>query len=629
MSTTTPSPEAAPDASGADGASGAAGASGERLPDWERRFRAPRVGLPHWAEDTPSRCAVVATAAGVIEVHSWDASTGALTRLTSRPEGTVSGAIDPSGEWVWWFDDEGGNEHGVWRRQPFGSGPGEGVEAATDLSAAYSAGLALGRGGLAVVGRNDEGYGTRLHVVPAGATSRVVYEHTEDAGVGALSEDDTLLAIVHSEHGDARHPALRVLRVADGSVVADLWDGEGKGLEALEFAPVPGDPRLLVQHERRGRQELLLWDVESGEQTEVTIDVPGEVSGAQWFRDASALLVSVDHEARTRLVRVDLPSQVATPAGPGDGSVLGATTRPDGGVWLLWSSASTPPAVRTLNGELVLSPPGAPAPPSVPVEDVWVDGPGGRLHALLRRPVGTTSALPLVIDVHGGPTAHDADVFRAYPSAWVDHGFAVAQVNYRGSTGYGSAWRDALEARVGHVELEDVVAVRDHLVATGVADPSRIVLAGASWGGYLTLLGVGVHPDRWALGVAGVPVADYVAAYEDEMEGLKSFDRSLFGGSPDEVPEKFRDSSPITYVGDVRVPVLILAGENDPRCPIRQIDNYVAALAERDVPHEVYRFDAGHGSLVDDERVRQVRAELDFVARHLTTAPAGAGPAAG
>ena len=154
--------------------------------------------------------------------------------------------IDPSGEWVWWFDDEGGNEHGVWRRQPFGSAPGQGVEAATDLSAAYSAGLALGRGGLAVVGRNDEGYGTRLHVVPAGSASRVIYEHAEDAGVGALSEDDSLLAIVHSEHGDARHPALRVLRVADGSVVADLWDGEGKGLEALEFAPVAGDPRLLV-----------------------------------------------------------------------------------------------------------------------------------------------------------------------------------------------------------------------------------------------------------------------------------------------------------------------------------------------------------------------------------------------
>jgi dipeptidyl aminopeptidase/acylaminoacyl peptidase len=283
-----------------------------------------------------------------------------------------------------------------------------------------------------------------------------------------------------------------------------------------------------------------------------------------------------------------------------------------------WSSAAHPPSVRDLAGGVVLAPPGEPAPPSVPLEDVWVDGHGGRIHALLRRPADSErTALPLVVDVHGGPTHHDADVFRASPAAWVDHGFAVVQVNYRGSTGYGSAWRDALEARIGHVELEDVVAVRDHLVEQGIADAARVVLAGASWGGFLTLLGLGTHPDRWALGLAGVPVADYVAAYEDEMEGLKAFDRSLFGGSPEEVPDKYRDASPLTYVDAVRAPVLILAGENDPRCPIRQIENYVAVLERRGVEHEVYRYDAGHGSLVDDEVVRQMRAELDFVARHL------------
>ncbi len=81
--------------------------------------------------------------------------------------------------------------------------------------------------------------------------------------------------------------------------------------------------------------------------------------------------------------------------------------------------------------------------------------------------------------------------------------------------------------------------------------------------------------------MAGVPVADYLAAYEDEMEALKAFDRSLFGGSPEEVPDKYRDSSPITYADRVVAPVLVLAGENDPRCPIRQIENYVAVLAER------------------------------------------------
>ncbi len=609
----------------------AAPPTGSWIPAWEQRFRAPRVGLPDWADDAPDRCAVVATTDGVLEVHSWDRSTGAHTRLTSRKEGTVHAAIEPDGAALWWFDDGDGDEYGVWRRQPFGAGPGESVQDATGLDPAYSAGIAIGRG-IAVVGRTDDGYGTRIHVVRPGAPARLVYEHAEDAGVGALSEDGTLVAVVHSEHGDSRHPAVRVLRLdAAGDVVgtvADLWDGEGKGLDVEGFAPVAGDTRLLVSHERRGRNELLVWDVETGEQRELDLGLPGDVSGADWFRDATSLLVAVDHEARTRLYRVDLSGEgpIAPQAiGRPDGTVGAATVRPDDDVWSVWSSAAQPSAVRDLAGDVVLAAPGEKAPPSVPVEDVWVEGRGGRVHALLRRPAGPDGTplpgpLPLVVDVHGGPTHHDTDAFRAYPSAWVDHGYAVVQVNYRGSTGYGTAWRDALDAEVGHVELEDVVDVRDHLVATGVADADRVVLAGASWGGYLTLLGLGLYPDRWALGLAGVPVADYVAAYEDEMEGLKAFDRSLFGGSPDDVPEKYRHSSPLTYVDAVRAPVLILAGENDPRCPIRQIENYVAALAERGADHEVYRYDAGHGSLVDDERVRQTRAELDFAARRLPTA---------
>jgi dipeptidyl aminopeptidase/acylaminoacyl peptidase len=603
------------------------------MPLWEKRFRAGRVGLPQWARDAPDRCVVVASAGGVLELHCFDARTGTLTQATSRREGTVDGALDPSGEWVWWFDDADGDEFGVWRRQPFGSGPQDPAEAASALPPAYPAGIALGRKGLAVVACTDEEYGTRIHVISRGTPARLLYEHREDAGIGALSEDHRLTAVVHSEHGDARHMAIRVVDTFDGSTVADLCDGPGRGVDPAGFAPIEGDPRLLVLHERRGRGELLVWDVATGEQRDLPLPVDGEVADADWFLDGTQLLVAVDHEARTALHRVDLVTgeweRIGRPDGSvlaattrPDGSVLAATTRPDGDVWSLWSSAAQPPAVRNLAGGVVLAPPGDPAPESVSVEDLWVDGPGGRVHALLRRPAGDDGEplpgpLPLLVEVHGGPTAHDVDAFRAYPSAWVDRGFALVQVNYRGSTGYGSAWRDALDARVGHTELEDVVAVRDHLVAEGIADPGRVVLGGASWGGYLTLLGLGSYPDRWALGLASVPVGDYVAAYQDEMEGVKAFDRSLFGGSPEEVPDRYRDSSPITYAGAVRAPVLVMAGENDPRCPIRQIDNYLAALTAHGVPHEVYRYDAGHGSLVDDERVRQAQVEFDFVSRHL------------
>lgn len=148
-------------------------------------------------------------------------------------------------------------------------------------------------------------------------------------------------------------------------------------------------------------------------------------------------------------------------------------------------------------------------------------------------------------------------------------------------------------------------------------DPDRSVLAGASWGGYLTLLGLGTQPGRWSLGLADVPVADYRAAYEDEMASLQAFDRALFGGSPDEVPEAYETASPITYVDAVRAPVLLLAGLNDPRCPLRQVENYARALRERGKVVELYQYGAGHGSHVADERVRQMRVQLDFVRRHL------------
>ncbi len=117
--------------------------------------------------------------------------------------------------------------------------------------------------------------------------------------------------------------------------------------------------------------------------------------------------------------------------------------------------------------------------------------------------------------------------------------------------------------------------------------------------------------------MAGVPVADYVAAYEDEMEPLRAFDRALFGGSPTDVPDVYERCSPLTYVDAVRAPVLVLAGDNDPRCPIRQIENYLDRLAARGIDHEFYRYDAGHGSLVTAETITQVATEVHFAMRKL------------
>src|SRR6266480_2774863 len=112
--------------------------------DWRARFRAPRMSLPMWARDDPERLLYASNAWGKWELYAWDRRAGSHRRITDRPEGTRVGRLDPSGRWIWWFDDEKGSEFGRWMVEPF-EGGSEPWEAAPGLPAAYDAGLALAR----------------------------------------------------------------------------------------------------------------------------------------------------------------------------------------------------------------------------------------------------------------------------------------------------------------------------------------------------------------------------------------------------------------------------------------------------------------------------------------------------
>ncbi|MBO0685680.1 MAG: S9 family peptidase, partial [Candidatus Dormibacteraeota bacterium] len=564
--------------------------------------------FPGWARDAAGRLLYSSNQTGRFELFVRDLAGGSQRQVTDRPEGTTRGTLDPAGERVWWFDDDRGSEHGIWMSEPFmGGEPAE--PAVPGLEPAYSAGLALART-FALVGSSTDG-GVRVRLTSDGSAPLTLYQHQEHASLGGLSRDERLLALEHSEHGDSRHRALRILDLA-GERVAELWDGPGLGLSAGPWSPIPGDQRLLVVRERTGMERPAVWSPLTTELHDLDLDLPGEVT-ADWHPDGSTLLLNHAHAGRSELYKYELAGRrlhrLAIPVG-----TVWARVRPDGRLWYRHSSGARPPTVLDAVGEEVLSPPGEPTPGGRPYLDLRV----GAVHGFLVEPPRPRPH-PTVMLVHGGPDAHDQDAFSPRVQAWVDHGFAVAMVNYRGSTGYGREWREALTQNPGLTELEDVTAVRDHLVAAGVADPRRLVLAGASWGGYLTLLGLGRRPEAWSLGIAMVPVADYAAAFEDSMEPLKAYDRALFGGTPTERPELYRERSPITFVERVSVPVLITAGRNDPRCPPRQIENYVGRLRELGKSHQFYEYEAGHGSMVVDEQIRQMELQLGFCRRHLGT----------
>jgi len=600
------------------------------VPAWEQRFRAPTVGFPSWARDSPERLVLTSNESGASQVYAWDRATGMRRQVTDDPIGVPGGGVTPDGEHVLWFHDATGDEVGQWVVEPFAGGRPERRNLVEGVPDAWSAGLALAGDGLVVVGTAD-GDGFTVWVAEGGTggdgggPARRLHSHPDMVDVAGLSRDGRLLALQHAEHGDNIHLAVRVVDPLTGEVAGEQWDGEGLGLSVAGWSRLPGDQRLAMVHEREGKDRPAVWDLLTGVRRDVPVDLPGDVSVAGWYPDGSALLLVHEFEGRDQLYRLDLSAEALTAIEHPAGTISGAVVRPDGEVWYRLSSGEAP--ARTMDATdgrvIVAAPAGAgalPAPGGRPYESWRFDNPAGQsVHGFVATPAGSAGPHPVVMLVHGGPTWAYSDSFMPDVQAWVDHGFAVAMVNYRGSTGYGVPWRDALIGDPGFPEVEDVVAGLDDLVARGVADGRRAVVAGGSWGGYITLLALGREPDRWAAGVAAVPVADYPTAYRDEAPSLQAFDRSLFGGSPDELGDRYVERSPLTYVDRVRAPVLILAGDNDTRCPIQQVLNYVDALAARGGAVELYRFDAGHGSMVIDERVRQMAAELRFVLDRVST----------
>jgi dipeptidyl aminopeptidase/acylaminoacyl peptidase len=585
------------------------------VPLWERRFRAPSMTFPRWPHLAPDRFDLSSNESGSWQVYAWDRRAATRRQVTDDPIGVGWGTASRDGELVVWFHDVTGDEVGHWVAEPFTGG--ERRPHVQGLADAWSTGLALGDG-IVVVGTADDG-GFAVHAADGTGNTRLLHRHPQPVEVDDLSRDSALVCLHHAEHGDTVHMALRVVDPRSGETVGEQWDGPGLGLSAAGWSPVIGDQRLAIVHERDGRDRPGVWDLASGHRYDLPVDLPGDVGVAGWWPDGSALLVVHDHDGHHQLLRLDLSSGEADPLAHPAGTVTGAGVRPDGNVWMRLSSGASPPTIRSLAGEEVIAPEGERPPEGRPYRSWWFTNPsGGRVHGFLATPAGH-GPHPVVMLVHGGPADAYTDAFMPEVQAWVDHGFAVGMVNYRGSMGYGVEFRDALIGNPGFPEVEDVVAGLDALIADGGVDADRSVIAGGSWGGYVTLLALGRHPDRWAAAVAVVPVADYVTAYHDEAPTLQAFDRTLFGGSPEEVSELYEERSPLTYVDRVRAPLLVIAGDNDTRCPIRQVLNYVDALTERGGEVELYRFDAGHGSMVVDERVRQVAAQLAFVQSRLAT----------
>jgi dipeptidyl aminopeptidase/acylaminoacyl peptidase len=198
----------------------------------------------------------------------------------------------------------------------------------------------------------------------------------------------------------------------------------------------------------------------------------------------------------------------------------------------------------------------------------------------------------------------------------VDHGFQVVLVNTRGCAGFGRAWRESTLSNLGFTELEDLRQVRAALVAAGRVEADRTLLMGGSWGGYMTLLGLGTQPELWKAGVALVPVGDFPGAHLEATPLIRAVNRTQFGGGMDTHASVYHKASPLTYVDGIKAPILMLAGKYDLLCPPQQNIRFAEAVRARGGECELHLSEGAHGTTNREERIRHWTLILEFLMRH-------------
>ena len=225
--------------------------------------------------------------------------------------------------------------------------------------------------------------------------------------------------------------------------------------------------------------------------------------------------------------------------------------------------------------------------------------------------------------VHGGPWARDAWMYAPAVQLLANRGYAVLQVNFRGSTGYGKAFIKAAIGEFAGKMHDDLIDGVDWAVEQGYADPDRVAIFGGSYGGYAALVGVTFTPDVFAAAIDYVGIsslANFMRTLPEIARPHLANNWHLFVGDPDD-PEQVADMlarSPITKVDQIRTPLLVVQGANDVRVVQAESDNIVEALRARGVEVEyMVKDDEGHGFVNPENMIDMYHAVERFLAEHL------------
>ena len=230
---------------------------------------------------------------------------------------------------------------------------------------------------------------------------------------------------------------------------------------------------------------------------------------------------------------------------------------------------------------------------------------------------------PAIIYIHGGPASQSVDSFNRFIQYIVNQGYVVIAPNYRGSTGYGKAFVDANMGDAGGQELNDVLDAAEWIKKSSFVDPKKLIVMGASYGGYLSMMAVTKAPEIWAAGVPIVPFVNWFTEIANEDPSLREYDLATMG---DPVKNKvlYEDRSPINFVDQVKAPLLLLAGSNDPRCPAEESKQVAEAVKKHGGTAQLKIYeDEGHGFSRVENQIDAYQRVSDFLKVHVPSPGCG------
>lgn len=564
---------------------------------------------------------------GIFNAYAIPVEGGEPVQLTHSDDDAVFvGGYFPTDERFVYLQDEGGNELShLFVRELDGTAtdvtPGEGLKATYHGWADDDESFFLGSN------ERDDRFFDVYEVDPSTYEKTLVFRDTVGYSFAGISPDERYLAF-QKENTNADND----LYLYDREVgeMRHLTPHEGEvSHSAQDFGP-DGESLYLTTNEGREFSYLVRQDLATGER-DVVLEPEWDVWYAYFSKNGTYLVVGINEDARTRIRVFRMPEMEEM--GLPDLSGLDITSvrvSPDERRMAFFAASGRQPgnlyAMEFPGGDptrltSTLSPEIEPHHLVEPEVVRFASYDGVEVPGLIYRPHAASAEepVPAIVWVHGGPGGQSRVGYSGLIQYLVNHGYAVYAINNRGSTGYGKTFFHLDDRKHGDADLDDVVASKGMLAERPWIDGEKVAVGGGSYGGYMTLAALSFRPEEFAAGLDLYGISNWVRTVQSIPPWWESFRVALereMGDFDDE--EFFRAKSPLFHAEEIRRPLIVLQGANDPRVLKAESDEIVEAVRANGVPVEYVLFeDEGHGFVKKENQAEAYRRILAFLDRHV------------